>query len=188
MTRVWGWVKYNYKTVKHLLLFLLQFKDYKDYDVSLYGDFSDQTKKEKRNLLGISFISSLLFWTDAKLNKINFFGLSFENVNEQILWIALLIINIYFLYAFCHYAFTDITTWRTVEFQKETKKISQTLKEARDSEQVDKDPKLKAWKRNISSSILKANNRKIIFDVRLPMYFGFISLLFVLIQIVLIIY
>lgn len=84
---------------------------------AIYRDpLSDETKKERRNLLATSALGIIMVWTGLIPAKIEALGVEFSPVEQNILLRVLGAIVVYFLFAFVVYAFSDFWSYRIDSF------------------------------------------------------------------------
>lgn len=73
---------------------------------------SEVTRKERRNLLGISMLSIAMTHAQLIPKRISALGVDFDQANQQRLLIIIAAIVGYYLFAFFIYGLADFSVWR----------------------------------------------------------------------------
>lgn len=80
--------------------------------VLLKDPLSEETRKERRNLLGVSTLGIVMVKSGLIPSKISALGIEFSQADQTVLLYALAVITIYFLLAFIFYALSDFMNYR----------------------------------------------------------------------------
>ena len=83
-------------------------------DVSDANILGERGLRYKRNTLAASLIATVLYWTDAPLGEVNFFGVGLSNVKDQeaVAWTVFLAILGYQWVMLTYYGCRDWSIWQ----------------------------------------------------------------------------
>ena len=84
--------------------------------VILKDPLSEETRKERRNLLAVSALGIVMVKSGLIPSKISALGIEFSQADQNVLLYALAIITIYFLLAFIFYALSDFMNYRIATY------------------------------------------------------------------------
>jgi hypothetical protein len=73
---------------------------------------SDVTRKERRTLLGISALGTIMVKANILPQKISALGIDFGEINKTVLLRSIALLTTYFLITFFVYAVSDFLAWR----------------------------------------------------------------------------
>jgi hypothetical protein len=88
-----------------------------DFKDAVSGHFvrdplSEVTRKERRTLLAVSAVGTVMVKANIVPQKISALGIDFGEINKTILLRSIALLAIYFLVAFSLYAVSDFLAWR----------------------------------------------------------------------------
>lgn len=84
-------------------------------DLITYDPLTETTRKERTALLGLSMLGIALVKIPLVPEKLAFLGIEFVAVQQENFVKLYALVIIYYLVAFCIYAFTDYVAWRRKE-------------------------------------------------------------------------
>jgi len=78
-----------------------------------YGDLPENALRVRRNVLALSFISLVIAWSGARLDpNSSILGIKFTGLPDNVVPIALLMVNVYWLLHFAWCALEAVLEWR----------------------------------------------------------------------------
>lgn len=84
-------------------------------DLITYDPLTAITRRERTALLGTSILGVALVKVPLIPEKLSFLGIEFAKIEQNKLVILYALVVLYYLVAFCVYAFTDYVAWRRQE-------------------------------------------------------------------------
>jgi hypothetical protein len=84
-------------------------------DLITYDPLSETTRRERTALLGLSMLGIALVKVPLVPEKLAFLGIEFAKVQQGTFVKLYALVIVYYLFAFCIYAFTDYVAWRRHE-------------------------------------------------------------------------
>jgi hypothetical protein len=85
---------------------------YDIYTNTIEDRLSDNTRKERKGVMIASLVGYLMYITGIVPDKLEIFGILFDQFQQRYLIFALLVITLYFLFTFVFYAHLDILIYR----------------------------------------------------------------------------
>lgn len=91
--------------------------DHGSIDILLQDPLREVTRKERRNLLGVSAIAITMAHAGIVPERISVLGVEFSKVDQRSLLILISVVVLYFMLAFVFYGITDYLNWRLAWYQ-----------------------------------------------------------------------
>lgn len=110
-------------------------------DLLLHDPLSNETRQERKMLLGVSMLGIVLVKTGLVPTKLSALGVDFDKANQQALLKILALVTLYFAVAFLIYAAADFLAWRRalsayrIEKMRERMKLKGTVAESQTMEE-----------------------------------------------------